>query len=181
MPAVLVLVHHRPGRLRVRSDALCSATDDASIARVARIRDAVGAVHGVRSIAHNARSGSVLVEYVPGDVEPDAVVEAIGRAAGLELASRAGDGRAHRRTAGEAVVAVARELDAITRELTAGRADLRVLAPAAMVGIAAYSFAANKDRLPRWDNLAYWAFAMFQSLHSREIERARERSRGDGA
>lgn len=180
MHAELELVHHRPGRLRVRSDALCSSTDDASAARVERIRASVSPVHGVRSIAHNARSGSILVEYVPGDVEPDALVEAIGRAAGLELASRTSGEGARRRTVAEAAIGIARELDAIAGALTGGRADLRVLVPGAMVGLAAYSFAVNKDRLPRWDNLAYWAVALFQSLHSVEIERSRGPSRGDG-
>jgi hypothetical protein len=171
----LELVHHRPGRLRVRSDALCEATDEASASRIARIRDAVGGVHGVRSVAHNARSGSILVEYVPGDVEPDAVIEAIGHAAGLELAVPSGDARARGPSIAERVIAAARELDAATAALTGGKADLRTLVPGAMVGLAAISFVVKKDRLPRWDNLAYWAFALFHGLHSVEREGARDR------
>jgi hypothetical protein len=38
-----------------------------------------------------------------------------------------------------------------------------------MTAFAAVSFVVKKDRLPRWDNLAYWAYSIFVSLHPSEI------------
>jgi hypothetical protein len=68
-------------------------------------------------------------------------------------------------------VGVAKELNAITMELTGSRADLRVLVPTAIAALGAYSFAYGKEpRLPRWDNLLYWSYNIFVSLHRREIE-----------
>jgi hypothetical protein len=45
------------------------------------------------------------------------------------------------------------------------------MVPAALAGVAAYAFVAQKGkRLPRWDNLVYWSYSIFQTLHRREIE-----------
>jgi len=180
MTPEIEFVHHRPGRLRVRSDALFADAEDSPL-RVARIREAITTVHGIRSVAYNGRSGSVLVEYVPGDVEPDAVVDAIGRAAGLPIARQPEDDRARRPSLAERILAFGREIDARTAALTGGRADLRTLVPGAMLGMAAFSFVVKKERLPRWDNLAFWAFTIFNNLHGGAERRPTHDGSADGA
>jgi hypothetical protein len=68
-------------------------------------------------------------------------------------------------------IGVARELNAISMELTGSRADLRVIVPTAIAALGAYSFVYGKEpRLPRWDNLLYWSYNLFATLHRREIE-----------
>ena len=75
---VLELVHHHPGRLRVRAEVL---RDDAELA--GRVTRAPDGVPGITRVTHNTRTGSLLVEYEPGLAEPDAIAERIARTAQL--------------------------------------------------------------------------------------------------
>ncbi|MEO6420936.1 MAG: HMA2 domain-containing protein [Polyangiaceae bacterium] len=163
----LVIVHHHPGRIRVRADSFRNDTSALDL-----VREKLEALPGIINVAHNHRSGSMLIEYEPGHAEPDAILARIAEAAGLD---RAIDEReARRRSSGPGLVAVevVDELNSITHELTGWRADLRVLVPAALAGVAAYSFVAGKEaRLPRWDNLLWWSYTFFANHHRREIER----------
>jgi hypothetical protein len=162
---VLELVHHHPGRLRVRADAFARGS-----AVVDRVREAVEAQPGVTRFSHNARTGTLLVEYQPGLAEPDDLLERIADSAGLERPGKDAI-RALGRTPALIAVEAARELNAITAELTGSRADLRAIVPAALAAFSAYSFVVQKDsRLPRWDNLLYWSYNVFFSLHRREID-----------
>jgi hypothetical protein len=164
---VLELVHHHPGRLRVRAAAL---RDDAEIA--AAITAALEAMPGIARVTYRAQTGSVLVEYEPGLVEPDAIADRIAAAAHLISPFDPRAAKPPMRPAG-AIIEGTRELNAIAEELTGGRIDLRTIVPAALAGAAAYSFAFGKGpRLPRWDNLLWWSYSVFHSLHAREIAQA---------
>jgi hypothetical protein len=171
-------VHHHPGRLRLRADALRAGSDEAADdagALAMRIRDGLEAMPGVARITHNARTGSLLIEYEPGHAEPDAIVARVAELADLVSPF---DPAAHtwrRTSAAEVTIEATRELNAIVYELTGWRADLRTLAPAALAALSAYSFAFNKEpRLPRWDNLLYWSYNIFSALHQREIQKLKE-------
>jgi hypothetical protein len=161
---VLELVHHHPGRLRVRADAFRLRPEV-----VERVRDAIANLPGITRFSPSRRTGSLLIEYQPGLVEPDDVVSRIADSADMDWLGE-GSIRA-RRQPGVFAVGVARELNAITMELTGSRADLRTLVPTAIAALGAYSFAYGKEpRLPRWDNLLYWSYNIFVSLHRREID-----------
>lgn len=170
MSHTLRVVHHHPGRLRVRSDVLCGVNE-----QLACVRAALGGIEGVHSVAHNPASGSVRVDYEPGAVDPNALVEAAARAAGLALPHPEEEMRARAQRVASVAIGAARDLNAFAHELTGGRADLRDLVPMAMTGLAAYSFIVKKERMPRWDNLAYWAFSIFSSFHTSEIAADRDR------
>jgi hypothetical protein len=161
----LELVHHHPGRLRVRAEAF---RRDPEV--VLRVRGVVEALPGITRFAHAARTGSLLVEYEPGLTEPDVIIEQIADTADLGLpVERAA--RSERRAPALVAVGAARELNALSLELTGSRVDLRVLVPTALAAMSAYSFVYQKGaRLPRWDNLLYWSYNIFVSLHRREIE-----------
>jgi Heavy metal associated domain 2 len=161
---ILELVHHHPGRLRVRADAFRLRADV-----VERVREVVEGIPGISRFSPTRRTGSILVEYRPGLVEPDEIVERIADAADMQWL---GEGSVRtRRQPGLVAVGVARELNEITMELTGARADLRVIVPTALAALGVYSFAYGKEpRLPRWDNLLYWSYNIFVSLHRREIE-----------
>jgi hypothetical protein len=161
---VLELVHHHPGRLRVRAEVLRNDTELA-----ARVTSALDGVLGITRVTHNARTGSVLVEYEPGMVEPDAIAERIAQTAQLISPFDPRAAKPVFRPA-SALIDGTRELNAIAQELTGGRADLRSIVPAALAGAAAYSFAFGKGpRLPRWDNLIWWSYSVFASLHAHDI------------
>lgn len=166
---VLELAHHHPGRLRVRANAFAAG----GVELFERARAALRGMPGIGAVTHTVRSGSILIEYSPGHVEPDEIIGAIADAAGLGRPLPEEEQR--RRRAQPAVLAIGavRELNDLTRELTGFRADLRTIAPAAIAGLAAYSFMQEKGaRLPRWDNLLYWSFNIFTMLHWREIDAA---------
>lgn len=170
MPAELELVHHHPGRLRVRSEALSGAPGEALWAR---IQQELSGFSGVLGVRHNALSGSVVVEYTPGAIEPDELIDGIGAAAGLALALPASELVARGAKPALGTIRATREINAFVAALTGQRLDLRSLVPVSMLGVAVYSFAVAKQRLPRWDNLTYWAVSLFQTWHAEEIERAR--------
>jgi hypothetical protein len=137
----------------------------------ARVTSALDGIPGITKVAHNGRTGSVLVEYEPGLAEPTVIAERIAAAA--ELLSPF-DPRAVKPVfkPASALIDGTRELNAIAGELTGKRVDLRSLVPAALAGAAAYSFAFGRGpRLPRWDNLLWWSYSVFSALHAREIQR----------
>jgi hypothetical protein len=168
----LELAHHHPGRLRVRADALIDALDV-----IQRIREALDAVPGILGVKYTAQTGSILIEYEPGHADADAIILRIADVAGL--LPPLDEAELQRRRARPAVLAIGatRELNKLAEEVTGGRADLRALVPAAMMGLAVYSFMEEKQRMPRWDNLVYWGFNIFTMLHRREIDAAHEKQR----
>ncbi|HVJ93638.1 MAG TPA: hypothetical protein VM580_27740 [Labilithrix sp.] len=165
---LLELAHHHPGRLRVRSDGFCCRErDDELGGKLDLVRSRLATLAGVRSIHVNCTSGSILVEYEPGAIDPNRLIDAIALTADLEVPDE--EVRARRVYPAHIAIDAARSANSLARELTGGRADLRVLLPIALGGLAAYSFIEGKDRMPRWDNLAYWALSLFQTWHGDEI------------
>jgi hypothetical protein len=166
----LELAHHHPGRLRVRADALVDALD-----LVQAIRESLDAVPGILAVKYTAQTGSILIEYEPGHADADAIILRIADAAGLEPPLDEAELRKRRTRPAILAIGATRELNKLADEVTGGRADLRTLVPAAMAGLAVYSFMEEKQRMPRWDNLLYWSFNIFTMLHRRELDTAYER------
>jgi hypothetical protein len=165
----LELVHHHPGRLRLRADALIGNGLGKNVAD--RVRSILESMPGVRNVRHNTRTGSLLVEYDPGMADANALVSRIANAAGLGEPLSPREARRMRRGPARAAIDVAREVNALTYELTGWRSDLRFIAPVALAGAAAYSLVTNKpnSRLPKWDTLLWYSYNVFTALHSREI------------
>ena len=154
----LKLVHHHPGRLRLRAMAF---EKDAEL--VERVRARLDAVPGIVSVEHRKSTGSLLVVYQPGLVEPDVIVGAIAAAADLELPR---DEPRDPDKPALVAIEVGREINAAVAELTGARADLKTLVPGGLVALATYAFFQQKgERLPRWDNLLYWSWSIFRDLH----------------
>ena len=164
----LELAHHHPGRLRVRADSLINEEE-----AWGRIRDALDGLPGIGGSTYTAQTGSVLIEYEPGHAEPDTIIAAIAEAAGLLPPLDEEELKRRRAQPALLAIAAARELNGLAREVTGNRADLRAMAPAAMLGFAALSFLREtQGRMPRWDNLVYWSFNIFMTLHRREVDQA---------
>jgi hypothetical protein len=178
---VLALVHHHPGRLRVRADAFREGREGSERREdqgdvVDRVRAALDAEPGISTVSHNVRTGSLLVEYEPGLADPEIILSRIAEAAGLERPSD------ELPAAGKkpALIAIdaAREANAIVADLTGEQTDLRSLVPMGMAALAVFSFAisSHEERIPRWDNLLYWSYNIFSQLHRREIEAGERRT-----
>jgi hypothetical protein len=154
----LKLVHHHPGRLRLRAIAFEHDT-----ARVERVRARLDAMPGVVSFEHRPTTGSVLVVYQPGLVEPDVIVAAVAEAGDLDLPR---DEPRDPNKPALVAVEVGREINAAIADLTGARADLKTLVPGGLAALATYAFVQQKgERLPRWDNLLYWSWSIFRDLN----------------
>jgi hypothetical protein len=164
LPSV-TLVYHHPGRLRLRGDVLVRS---ASV--VARMRDALSGLGGVSRVAHNATSGSLLIEYAPERIDADAILGALS-AAGIRL-----EAPPRRPDASRALVGAARELNAHVGDATRGAADLHgVVSFALGVGAVTTFVLGRQARWPRWDNLLYWSYTFFRDIHARDLERSGRR------
>jgi hypothetical protein len=161
----LELAHHHPGRLRVRADALIDAHDV-----VQAIRESLDAVPGILSVRYTAQTGSLLLEYEPGHADPDDIILRIAEAADLDPPLDEAALRERRARPALLAIGATRELNRLAEDVTGGRADLRGIIPAALAGLAVYSFIEEKQRMPRWDNLLYWGFNIFTMLHRREMD-----------
>ena len=149
----------------------------ADASRVAsELREATLGIPGVTRFEHNARTGSILIEYEPGHAEPDSILAELARTAGIAPCAEGALARA--RSPALLAVGAVQELNAIAGELTGQKADLRSLIPAGLAALSAYSFATSKEpRMPRWDNLLWWSYSVFLNHHWDEIERSGEERR----
>jgi hypothetical protein len=158
----LRLVHHHPGRLRVRADAL---RDEPAAATP--LRDALGAVGAVLRVEHKPQTGSLLVEYEVGEIEPDGLLALLVATGGFAGVVDEADLHGGRADLAQLVLGAMGRVNDLSRELTRGRTDLGGLVPAALVVAAAWSFARHPFPL-RWDNLLYWAYSVFMAHNRRE-------------
>lgn len=166
---VLRLVHHHPGRIRLRSEAFLG---DENVA-ITRVHAALDHTPGVRRAEHDARTGGLLIEYEPGRIEPDGLILRVAEAAGMDPPLDDCEARRRRPVDLRWIVDAGRELNVSAQELTGFRADLRTIVPAAMVGVALVSFVAQAgQRLPRWDNLLFWSINLGARFFQDEFARA---------
>ena len=152
----LRVVHHHPGRLRVRARSLerDASRTRAAVEAMRRRKD----VAGVRA---QDLTGSILVEYDPERVDGGALLEALANALQLSV-----EVTPARKSVARAITDAARAADERVSVLTRGRLNLRSGVPVAMgIGSVASLLWARDRRAPRWDNLLYWAFACFMALN----------------
>ncbi len=159
--ALLHLVHHHPGRIRVRSEVFVGQDAPA----VAAVRTSVEGIFGVTAVDHTPLTGSLLIRYEPGLAEPGLIAARIAEAAGLSGVVDDATDRGRRVDPAAVVVSTVRAANTVARELTGGRADLSVIVPAALASAAVVSFTRSSDRMPRWDNLLWWSYSMFLDWH----------------
>ncbi|WP_426752672.1 HMA2 domain-containing protein [Myxococcus sp. Y35] len=165
----LLLVHHSPGRLRVRAACFRDASDVAD-----RVRGELGETQGVFCTVHSPLTGSLLIEYSPDIADVESLLASIVDTAGLDGIVDSQAMARSRKPPAEHVVDGARWLDGLARELTG--AGLYELIPAVLTVTGVYSLVANpkqKGWLPRWDNALYWAYSVFRDgVHEQEREDA---------
>jgi Heavy metal associated domain 2 len=165
LPPEVALVHHHPGRLRLRGDILVRSASAA-----ARMRDMLSSMSGVGRVIHNQTSGSLLVEYDAERIDADVILGAVADA-GIRL-----DERRRRPDVPRAVVGAARGLNAHVGEATRGAADLHGIVSLALgVGAVTSLVLGRQPRWPRWDNLLYWSYTFFRDVHARDLERSTRR------
>ncbi|MBX3206230.1 MAG: hypothetical protein KF764_14255 [Labilithrix sp.] len=134
-----------------------------SVRAAERTRVGLARTHGVTCAAHDPRTGSLLVEYDPRDIDANGLVARACELSGLELAPP----RQARPSAAFRIVGFVRRADRRTESITGGRVNLGVLIPGGLMALAFYSFfKSSHTRLPRWDSLVYWGYSVFVHAHA---------------
>lgn len=173
------IVHHVPGRLRIRVMGVHGAETEF----FAAVQGVIGALHGVDSVRVNPASSSIVIDYRPSDtvfhfrLQDDPSVNTWLRLDGedallaeIDEAVSAGSRYLvrHSRLA-EAIVSTAEQLDSKVRSASDGYLDLKVLLP---LGVAAAT-SLHKARgrgTPMWLTLSTFAFNAFLALHRHRID-----------
>jgi Heavy metal associated domain 2 len=165
------VVHHIPGRLRVR---LPRASRDPRV--LAELREFVSGLGGVRQVEINPVTGSILVHYHPesreqiqslisrGNGSMDAPPELTGVDDLAENIEKEAEFLAGHSTLAFHVVNAVKALNREVRDATDNTIDLKVLLPA---GLAVWAFfkAGAEISTPLWVTLAIFSFNSFVALH----------------
>jgi len=172
----LRLLHFHAGYLRVQSDAFIGRGDSDPVVKAAI--NAAQATPGCRKCTHNSKTGSLVLEYAPGDFDIDQVVERIAKKSGLNGVVVDIHSNLHRKELLNGLFDSVEEVNRIIADATDHRADLRELIPAALAVTSAVSFVLGEHRGPRmptWDSALYRGYRIFMQWHKKEVgEREKE-------
>jgi hypothetical protein len=172
------VIHHIPGRMRVRLPRLkgkAGALDS--------IKQSISGINGVTSVDTNATTGSVLVNYDPGQFnqfhqsladhaeqqqlftfKPPDLTEVDGIADKIEGEA---EFLAEHSELARSVVNVCKQLNDEVKRSTHNMVDLKVLIP---LGLALYTFTRRDPTMstPLWVTLGIFSFNSFISLHAHQ-------------
>jgi hypothetical protein len=158
----LRLIHHHPGRLRVRARSLVDAPEHHPA--LVGLREAAAGL----PLRHEPLTGSVVVSYPPGTLDPDELLEKLAAAGGFAGLVHDPRDHVHRRELVDMILDAGQHFNQAVRELTDDRADLRELLPAALAVTSLVSFirgGGGTGILPRWDAALWWCQSMFMDWH----------------
>jgi hypothetical protein len=155
----LVVAHHHPGRLRLRSRRF--EVDDA-------VREGTGRwlaeQPGVLDVRSDAATGSMLVAYDRLSVDAGQLLTSVAERAHLAVDEPPPLARI--------LVEATRDLDKRVLESSGGRFGLGAAIPLAMgVGSVGSFVWSTHLRAPRWDNLLYWGVQLFRVLNEGHAHR----------
>jgi hypothetical protein len=146
----LVVAHHHPGRLRVRSPRF--ELDERLLETTQRW---LVEHPGVRDACSDATAGSILVAYDPARIDAGELLVTIATRARLVLVER------------------------VPREIPAKRVLGLVIPTALGLGSLASFLLSPHVRAPRWDNLLWWGIEAFRALNEDPRPGARPHANGD--
>jgi hypothetical protein len=161
--------------LRIRAGAFIQPEDDDPI--VIAAQTAAESVPGFRSWSLKPKTGSVVVEYAPGTIEPDDLLKHIAKSAGFRGVEISTSSKMNRQELVSGFLDFVQDVNGVASQLTGERADLRELVPAALAAISVVSLVLNEDRglLPFWSSALYHSYRVFMQWHRPEV-RTRERA-----
>jgi hypothetical protein len=174
----LRLLHHHPGYLRVQADAFLGEEEEDSV--VAKAKRVAEEASGFRKCSHNPKTGSLVVEYEPGKLDTDELLARLARKTGLDGVVVDEHSTRHRRELVSGFLDTVQELNGIVSQVTAQRADLRELVPAALAATSVVSFILGDRasvRVPRWDSALYRGYRIFMQWHRSEVREREEAGR----
>jgi hypothetical protein len=165
----LVVAHHHPGRLRLRSRVF-----ERNAAVLASTESWLAEQPGVLDVRGHAATGSVLVAYDPRRTDAGELLRVVAVRADLSMAEPSATEAPAQR-----IYDAARALDDRMLEWTDGRFGLGLVVPIALAAGSVGSFLwSSHRRAPRWDNLLYWAVQFFRILNEDEHPRRPQHANG---
>jgi len=174
----LRLLHHHPGYLRAQANPFVGLSDADPVITAAR--NAAEAAPGYRRWSYNSKTGTILVEYEPGDLDVDDLLARIAKKAGLSGVVFDIHSNAHRKQLISGFFDAVQEVNGIVARGTDYRADLRELIPAALAVTSFVSFILGGragPRFPSWDSAPYRGYRIFMQWHKREVAEREKRER----
>jgi hypothetical protein len=156
------ICHHIPGRMRVKiRNGTSAQLDD--------FRKRVSALPGVQNVETNPTTGSVLIVYSQNKRQ-DFVQRLSERFA--DLVSLAPESR--KKIGDYSMIAThllkqIKQADDELRVLSDGQADLKLLFPIAIVGLALTTLPTNLQT-PLWLSFLMFGFSSFESMHTGALE-----------
>jgi hypothetical protein len=172
------IVHHLPGRLRIKVMGTQASPDF-----YLGLKDAIASVSGVDKVRVNRRSSSIVVDYFSKDIgfhtrlQNDPQVKSKLSVMDLQgltsviyepVAESFVYPEQHSRIA-ESIVSVVEEIDNKLRQASNGYLDLKVLLPTG-IAIATSLNKARARGTPMWLSLGTFAFNTFLTLHHNRID-----------
>ncbi|MFI5302602.1 MAG: hypothetical protein ACHREM_31320, partial [Polyangiales bacterium] len=143
---------------------------------LAAARATAAATPGFRSWAHNAKTGSVVIEYDSATVDVDDLLLHVAKGAHLRGVESATERKRDRNELASVFMDTVQDVNRVVEQVVAERADLRELVPIALAATSVVSFVLNDERgrLPEWSSALYKSYRVFMHWHRPEI-RAREK------
>jgi hypothetical protein len=165
----LVVAHHHPGRLRLRSPRF-----EVDAALLDATQRWLAEHPGVRDARSDGAAGSILVAYDPTRIDAGELLVAIATRARLVVVERE-----PREPAARRVFEAVRALDGLVLDASRGRFGLGIVVPTALgMGSVASFLLSPHVRAPRWDNLLWWGMQAFRALNDDQHPRARPHANG---
>lgn len=173
----LRLVHHHPGYLRARADAFVGAEENSPVLTAAK--KAAEGTPGVLGWSHNPKTGSIVLNYIPGLINTDDLLKHVAKKAGLNGFVEDLHSTAHRKELVHGFMDAVQEVNRIVEQSTGGKADLRELVPLALAATSVVAFIQGDDRgrLPSWDSAIYHSYRIFMQWHRREVRKREKKER----
>lgn len=155
----LQIITHFPGRVRLRARKFFKQEK-----LVADIAARIEKTPGVSAVTTSAKTGSVLIEYDPDEMQIDVLIATFLEVSGLALPP---DGKEH--VHGTAVSTMIRQtlanVDTNMFRAANGKFDLRTAVPAALFfgGVTILFF--GRFAPPQWYDLVFWGYVTFNNLN----------------
>lgn len=152
------IVHHIPGRLRLRLPA--EAAGDA-------LAEAIHGVPGVRSSVWSPRTRGLLVMYQPEPAVATAILDAVRDHGAVDDGGLIDTAPAQPApTVARAVMGAFGEVDARVRRVTRGTVGLGGLIPMALVAWAARELLAGRAGPLAWSSALWYAHGLFRDYNA---------------
>jgi hypothetical protein len=154
---LLRIVTHFPGRLRVRAERFRERPVGDEVAE--RVR----AEPGVEAASIAERTGSLLVEYRPRELQLPKLIEVILKVGGLEAV--AADRQPLGAPQGDQVREVVGRWNEAVIGATRGRVDVRTAVPGTLASLGLLRLITGPRTMPEWYDLLFWSFVTFVNLN----------------